>query len=57
MIRFSIPEGGRIIVFTPGISLLYDSLSSGSQDINIEAGSYILAIGQPGDTFELNGAK
>ena len=57
LIRFSIPEGGRIIVFTPGISLLYDSLSSGSQDINIEAGSYILAIGQPGDAFELNGVK
>ena len=56
-IRFSIPEGGRIIVFTPGISLLYDSLSSGSQDISIEAGSYILAIGQPGDAFELNQVK
>ena len=56
-IRFSIPEGGRIIVFNPGISLLYDSLSSGSQDVSVEEGSYILAIGQPGDTFELNQVK
>ena len=39
-IRFSIPEGGRIIVFTPVISLLYDSLSSGSQDVSVEEGSY-----------------
>ena len=42
---------------TPGISLLYDSLSSGSRDVSVEEGSYILAIGQPGDTFELNGVK
>ena len=52
-IHFSIPEDGRIIVFTPGLSLLLDSLTSGSHEVHAKAGSYILAIGEPGDAFEL----
>ena len=56
-VRFSIPEGGRIIVFKPGFSLLFDSLISDSHEVHAEAGSYILAIGKPGDAFELIQAK
>ncbi len=52
-VRFTIPEGGRIVVFGPKLSLLYDSLSSGSQEVRAEAGSCLLAIGQPEDTFEV----
>lgn len=52
-IRFSIPDGGRVVVFDPGLSLLYDSLKTDSQEVHAQAGSYILAIGEPGDTFEL----
>jgi len=56
-VRFSIPEGGRIIVFKPGFCLLFDSLISDSHEVHAEAGSYILAIGKPGDAFELIQAK
>jgi len=56
-IRFSIPEGGRIVVLNPGLGMLYDSLVSGGKEVQAEAGSYLLAIGEPGDVFELNHAE
>ena len=57
LIRFSIPEGGRIAVFNPGLSLLYDSLTSASHEVHAQTGSYILAIGKQGDEFGLNPVK
>ena len=56
-IRFTIPEGGRIVVFTPELSLHFDSLTSGSHEVHAKTGSYILAIGKPGDAFDLTPAK
>ena len=51
-VRFTIPESGRIVVFDPGLSMLYDSLTADGQEAAVKAGSYLLAIGQPGDAFE-----
>lgn len=52
-VRFSIPEGGRIMVFSPELNLAYDSLISGSSETYVEKGAYILVVGKSGDTFKI----
>jgi hypothetical protein len=36
LVRFSIPEGGRIVVFSPELSLAYDSLMSDSPETYVK---------------------
>lgn len=57
LVRFSIPEGGRIVVFSPELSLAYDSLMSDSPETYVERGAYILAVGKPGDTFKITNSE
>lgn len=53
LISFSIPEGGRIMVFSPEFDLVYDSLRSDSTETYGEKGAYIIAAGKPGDAFKI----
>ncbi len=48
-----IPARGRVLVFSPGGELTYDSLTDGGKTILLEAGSYVGFIGEPGDLFVL----
>jgi CubicO group peptidase (beta-lactamase class C family) len=52
LVSFSIPEGGRIVVFSPEFNLTYDSLTADSPVTYAEEDSYIVAIGKPGDAFK-----
>ena len=57
LVRFSIPEGGRIVVFSPELNLAYDSLMSDSPETYVEKGAYILAVGKSGDTFKITNSE
>lgn len=54
LVNFSIPEGGRIVVFSPELSVAYDSLTAGSTVTYVGEGSYIVAVGKPGDAFKFD---
>lgn len=56
-VRFSIPHSGRIVIFSPTLSLVYDSLATGNQPVQLAKGSYVLAIGQAGDRFKIRQAR
>ncbi|MBU4438014.1 MAG: beta-lactamase family protein, partial [Firmicutes bacterium] len=47
----TLPEGGRMIVYAPDFTVSYDTLFSGSESVPVTAGSYVLFIGNDGDTF------
>jgi hypothetical protein len=51
LVSFSIPEGGRIVVFSPEFTLTYDSLWADSPVTYAEEGSYIVAYRQTGRYF------
>lgn len=53
LVSFSIPEGGRIVVFSPELNLAYDSLMSHSSETYVGKGAYILVIGKSGDIFKI----
>ncbi len=53
LLGFTIPEGGRIIVFSPEYNLTYDSLTSDRHETYAEEGAYILAVGKSGDAFKI----
>ncbi len=53
LVGFSIPEEGRILVFSPKFNLVYDSLVAGSPVTYAEKGAYVIAIGKPGDAFKI----
>ncbi len=57
LVSFSIPEGGRIVVFSPELNLAYDSLMSDSPETYAEKGAYILAVGKSGDTFRITNSE
>ncbi|ABI67641.1 serine hydrolase [Syntrophomonas wolfei] len=57
LVRFSIPEGGRIVVFSPELNLAYDSLMSDSPETYVEKGAYILAVGKSGNTFKITNSE
>ena len=52
IITFAIPETGRVVVFSPEGSPIYDSMQE-FPEVYVEQGSYIELIGYPGDTFNL----
>lgn len=47
----TLPEGGRMIIYAPDFTVSYDTLFSGSESVPVAAGSYVLFIGNEGDTF------
>lgn len=53
LVSFSIPKGGRIVVFSPEFTLIYDSLWSHSFETYVEKGSYVVAVGESGDAFKI----
>jgi hypothetical protein len=53
LVSFSIPEGGRIVVFSPELTLTYDSLMADSPVTYVEKNSYVVAVGKAGDTFKI----
>lgn len=50
-ISVGLPEGGRFIVFSPDFTVSYDSLYSGAGSAVVIAGSYVIFIGNQGDSF------
>ena len=52
VLHFAKPSQGRIIVFSPSGSILYDSIVK-QGDIFAPAGSFAELLGEPGDVFEL----
>jgi CubicO group peptidase (beta-lactamase class C family) len=48
----TIPEGGRIIVFSPEQEVIYDSLIDGVKEIVAGEQSYLIFVGNAGDQFE-----
>lgn len=54
LVSFAVPEGGRVVVFSPELSLIYDSLTTSSFAVYAEEGSYIIAVGKPGDAFTIS---
>jgi hypothetical protein len=52
ILSFTIPDGGRVIVFSPAGSNIYDSaVESGS--IFVKQGSFVEMAGQPGNIFNV----
>jgi CubicO group peptidase (beta-lactamase class C family) len=52
ILTITIPDGGRVIVFSPAGSNIYDSaIDSGS--VFIKQGSYVEMAGQPGNIFKV----
>jgi len=47
----TMPEGGRVIIFAPDFMLSYDSLYATAESVPVTAGSYVLFIGNEGDSF------
>ncbi len=46
------PEEGRVIVFSSGLDVLYDSLMEGEKALTVSEGSYIVFVGDPGAGFK-----
>jgi hypothetical protein len=52
ILSFSMPDGGRVIVFSPTGSNVYDSaVDSGS--VFVKQGSFVEMAGQPGNIFKV----
>lgn len=49
--KAEIPEGGRIVIYDSSLQASYDSLTNETGGAEVTAGSYILFIGNEGDTF------
>lgn len=49
-----IPEGSRIVIYDPDLQLGYDSMTDAAKETAVTAGSYLVFIGAPGDTFAYN---
>lgn len=50
--KSSIPEGGRIVILSPDLSVSYDSLINEPQGAQVNSGSYVIFVGNEGDSFE-----
>ena len=50
--KSTIPEGGRIIAFSPEQEVIYDSLIDGVKEIVVGKQSYLIFVGSAGDQFE-----
>lgn len=50
----TIPDGGRIVIYGPDLQPSYDSLASDAEGTAVTAGSYLLLIGKPGDSFSFD---
>lgn len=48
----SIPEKGRIVIFSSELEWIYDSMINGTEGTAVTEGSYIVFIGNTGDAFE-----
>lgn len=47
-----VAEGGRVIIFAPDFTLSYDSLYVTAESIPVTAGSYVIFIGNEGESFQ-----
>ena len=47
----TMPEGSRVIIFAPDFTLSYDSLYAAAESVPVAAGSYVMFIGNEGDSF------
>ncbi len=45
-------KAGRIIIFSPDLKVKYDSLLNGVKEVAVSSGSYVIFIGNSGDSFE-----
>lgn len=47
----TMPEGSRVIIFAPDFTLSYDSLYAAAESVPVAGGSYVMFIGNEGDSF------
>lgn len=48
----TIPDNGRIIIFSPNQEVQYDSLFDGKKAVVVSEASYVIFIGNEGDSFK-----
>ncbi len=48
----TLPEGSRLIIYDANFTVVYDSLLSNKKKTSVTAGSYLLFIGNEGDSLE-----
>lgn len=52
VLKLSIPKGVRVLVFGKDLDKIHDSLVNGEEEIFAEKGSYVIAVGKPGDSIQ-----
>jgi len=52
LFKGTLSNAGRIIIFSPDLTIKYDSLLNGVKEVAVSPGSYIIFIGNLGDSFE-----
>jgi len=48
----TLPNAGRIVIFSPDLKVQYDSLMNGDKEVSVSQGSYVVFVGKSGDIFE-----
>lgn len=46
-----LPEGGRLVIYDPSLTVLADTMYAAIEEVPVTAGSYLMFIGNEGDEF------
>ncbi len=52
--RFDFPQTGRVVIFAPNCQVACDSLLVAGREAEVEKGSYLLFVGEPGDVLTVH---
>jgi hypothetical protein len=47
----TLPEGGRLVVYDPALTVLADTMYAAIEEVPVTTGSYLMFIGNEGDEF------
>ncbi|HAZ05470.1 MAG TPA: hypothetical protein DCY58_03090, partial [Acetobacterium sp.] len=47
----TLPEGGRLVIYDPALTVLADTMYAVIEDVPVPAGAYLMFIGNEGDEF------
>ncbi|UYO62545.1 beta-lactamase family protein [Acetobacterium wieringae] len=47
----TLPEGGRLVIYDPALTVLADTMYAAIEDVPVPAGAYLMFIGNEGDEF------
>lgn len=51
-ISVTLPEGGRMVIYDPALTVLADTMYAAIEDVPVTAGAYLMFIGNEGDEFD-----